>query len=201
MNISVQELCEGSLNRLLREKKKTFTANEIYEIFTQLNKSFRILCENNLSHKDIRLEKILIKTNERGEKIYKLTELEFNRRVEEILGDSGFMAHEKNKAPEILNSVLTPQEISEEEYQKADLWSIGINIYLLYFGKFPYEGNNANEIMDKINKNPFARIDEIVEDDLKDLVRKLLRKEKDKRIDWKGYFEHKFFSREKKEKK
>ena len=40
----VQELCDGSLNDLLFEKKK-FTVKEIYQILKQLNNSFRILQE------------------------------------------------------------------------------------------------------------------------------------------------------------
>ena len=200
----VQELCDSGLDFLFKEKRKenkTFTVKEIYQIFTQLNRSFRIMQENNLSHKDIRLEEILVKKNETGEYIYKLTGLEFNRKVEGLIGLSGFMTQEQNKAPEILNSEISSKDISEEVYQKADLWSIGINIYLLYFGEFPYKGIKASQIINRINENELEKIDEIDDNDLRDLVRKLLRKEKDQRIGWKEYFGHKFFSREEKENK
>ena len=60
------------------------------------------------------------------------------------------MTNEKYKAPEILLGEISGKEISEEElnlkYQKADLWSLGVIIYILYFGNFPYEGKNAKEI-------------------------------------------------------
>jgi len=193
----VQELCDGSLNALLSEKKK-FTVKEIYQILKQLNNSFRILHENNLSHKDLRLKKILIKKDEKGENIYKLTGLEFNRRVEKLLGGGGIMTNEKYKAPEILQGEISNKEISAEElnlkYQKADLWSLGVIIYILYFGEFPYEGINAGEIVNSIMKSDNSKLNEISDNDLKDLVKQLLTDEINDRIDWKGYFNHKFFS-------
>ena len=187
----VQELCDGSLNAL-SITKKTFTVQEIYQILTQLNNPFGILHKNNISHKDLRLEKILIKKNEKGENIYKLTGLEFNRKVNELLINI-ITTHDKYNAPEILRGEIANK--SEEEinkiYLKADLWSLGVMIYLLYFGVFPYNGRNDN---DNISKN----INNISDNDLQDLVKKLLTKDKDKRIDWVGYFKHQFFSNDKK---
>ena len=179
-------------------KKKTFTVQEIYQILTQLNNPFGILHQNNISHKDLRLEKILIKKNEKGENIYKLTGLEFNRKVNELLNNI-ITTHDKYNAPEILRGEIAKK--SEEEinkiYLKADLWSLGVMIYLLYFGVFPYKGKNAEEILKNINNDNISRnINNISDNDLQDLVKKLLTKDKDKRIDWKGYFAHQFFSKE-----
>ena len=193
----VQELCDGSLNDLLLKKKK-FTVEEIYQILKQLNNCFRILQEKNLSHKDLRLKKILIKKNERGENIYKLTGLEFNRRANDLFEGGGIMTNEKYKAPEILAGEISNKGISEEElnlkYQKADLWSLGVIIYLLYFGEFPYEGRNAREINNNIMKSQDSKLNEIKDNNLKDLVKNLLTDDNYERIDWNGYFSHKFFS-------
>ena len=195
----VQELCDDSLNALSL-KKKTFTVQEIYQILTQLNNPFGILHQNNISHKDLRLEKILIKKNEKGENIYKLTGLEFNRKVNELLRNIT-TAHDKYNAPEILRGEIANK--SEEEinkiYLKADLWSLGVMIYLLYFGVFPYKGSKAEDILKNINNDNISRnINNISDYDLQDLVKKLLTKDKDKRIDWVGYFAHQFFSNDKK---
>jgi serine/threonine protein kinase len=100
----VQELCDCSLNAL-SIKKRTFTVQEIYQILTQLNNPFGILHKNNISHKDLRLEKILIKKNEKGENIYKLTGLEFNRKVNELLINI-ITTHDKYNAPEILRGEI-----------------------------------------------------------------------------------------------
>ena len=179
-----------------------FTEKEIYKILSQINNSFQILKNNNLSHKDLRLEKILYKKNEKSnDYIFKLTSLEFNRKVNELLGGGGVMPNEKYNAPEILNNDIPTENISSEKinllYQKSDLWSLGIIIYLLYFGYFPYEGHTAKEILSDIRKKEKSILNEINDNDLKDLLKKLLNEDRDERIDWDGYFKHRFFAEEK----
>ena len=78
-------------------------------------------------------------------------------------------------------------------YQKADIWSLGVIIYYLYFGEFPFEGVSKNDVQSSIKKNEI-RINEIDDPDLKDLLNKMLTKDKVERIDWDGYFSHCFFS-------
>ena len=108
------------------------------------------------------------------------------------------MINYQYKAPEILAGEISHKEISKEElnlkYQKADLWSLGVIIYRLYFGEFPYEGKTAREISNSIMKSDNSKLNEISDNDLKDLVKQLLTDEINDRIDWKGYFNHKFFS-------
>ena len=193
----VQELCDGNLRELLEEKEK-FSVKEIYQILTQLNNSFRILKENNLSHKDLRLEKILTKKNPKGnDYIYKLTGLEFSRKVDELLGISGITTNNKYKPPEILANEKAGETDLNLLSQKADLWSLGIIIFILYFGEFPFEGNNPNDVLNNIMRNENNRLNEINDIELKDLLKKLLIDEPEDRIDWNGYFKHKFFSKEK----
>ena len=194
----VQELCNGSLKDILRQKKK-FTVKEIYQILSQLNNTFRILKKNNLSHKDLRLEKILIKKGEKEEDtIYKLTGFELNKRVDKLVGGAEGLVNQKYKAPEILNNEVNNKSAEELNLinQKADIWSLGIIIYILYFGKFPFMGNKANEVLNNIKKNGTS-IDEVNDLDLKDLLKKMLNQKKEERIDWNDYFSHKFFSSEK----
>ena len=197
----VQELCDGNLGHLLR-KKNRFKVKEIYEILKQLNNTFHIFKDNNFSHKNLRLDNILIKKKDKEDGyIYKIAGFEIDRKIKDLFGRGGIVENEKFKAPEILSSEFSGQNLSTEEmnliYQKADLWSLGIIIFILYFGEFPYGGNNSNEIYSNILKNEKARLNEINDLELKDLLKKLLTEDKDERIDWDGYFKHKFFSGEK----
>ena len=197
----VQELCDGNIQHLL-EKKKTFKVKEIFQVLKQLNNTFHILLDKNLSHKNLRLDNILYRKNDKGDDyIYKLTGLEFNRKVNDLFKRGGVMLNEKYKAPEILISEFSSKNLSSKEmnlnYQKADLWSLGVIIFILYFGVFPFKGNKPKEIYSNILKNDKYQLNEINDPELKDLLTKLLTEDKDERINWKGYFNHKFFSKEK----
>ena len=196
----VEELCDLSLMHQILEGKK-FSVQEIYQILTQLNNTFKIIKDENLSYRGLRLDKILIKINEKGEYIYKLNGLSYDKKIYTLLGAVGVMRNDKYKAPELLNNELSSKNISLNElnlkYQKADIWSLGIIIFILYFGEFPYEGNKARDILSNIRKNEKSRLNEINDPELKDLLKKMLTEDKDERIDWDSYFNHKFFSSEK----
>ena len=83
-----------------------------------------------------------------------------------------------------------PEQIYSKNYDptKCDLWSIGIIIYKLKF----------NDEDDDIPVFAFydGNIDEEFENkDLDDLVRRLIVKDPNKRIDWNDYFNHPFFKK------
>ncbi len=52
----VMELCDNNLSNILRNKKEGFSIKEIYQIMYQLNKTFKIMRENRLVHRDIKLD-------------------------------------------------------------------------------------------------------------------------------------------------
>ena len=61
----IMELCDMNLSKLLMEKKKKenryFNSEEILEIMKQLNNAFKIMVENKIIHRDLKLENIVIK--------------------------------------------------------------------------------------------------------------------------------------------
>ena len=99
-----------------------------------------------------------------------------------------------------LNSVngtllyMAPEILKGEEYNyKCDLWSIGIIIYKLYFGKFPYFGANENAIINKIKELGNKILKETDNKELDNLIKNLLEKDSSKRLTWDQYFNHPFF--------
>jgi len=133
----IMELCDMNLLQLLIQKKEKdnryFNSEEILEIMKQLNSTFKIMKENKIIHRDLKLENILIK-KENGKNIIKLTDYGCSKRLISLsnYGDTLGVGTISCMAPEILKG--------EEYNYKADLWSIRIIIYRLYFGKFPFIG-------------------------------------------------------------
>jgi calcium-dependent protein kinase len=72
----VMELCDDSLQSILNKKINGFNKQEIYDIITQLNNTFKIMNKNHIIHRDIKLDNILVKyTDETKTKfIVKLTD-------------------------------------------------------------------------------------------------------------------------------
>ena len=183
----IMELCDSNLSRFLAKKRNDFNKDEIKEILRQLNNTLYLLFKNNIIHRNLKLEKILIKfTNEEKSKfIVKLCGfhqaiklLTPNQKCNDIVGTMLYMA------PEILKN---------EEYDyKVDLWSLGVMIYRLYFGKFPFLGGTEAAFLHIYEENliKFKKTGDII---LDDLINKLLTIDPKKRITWEEYFNHPFF--------
>ena len=186
----IMELCDDTLFHELCRKKKGFSSNEIKEILLQLNKVFKRMNYYNISHRDIKLNNILIKYLDKEKTKYKvlLSDYGISNKLYSIT--QKFTTHAGSKlmmAPEILN---------DEEYNnKCDLWSLGIIIFQLYKKNFPYKGKTEKEILKEIEEKGQSVLDAIDPNDklLKDLLSKLLVKDPNKRISWDDYFEHSFF--------
>ena len=185
----VMELCDGNILDYLTKKQDNFNDKKKYEIINQLNKTIRIMVENKLNYIDLKIENILIKykNKERTNFIVKLKLTDDSGLKEEFNKLSPISDINKNiyiNAPEILKG--------EEINNKCDLWSMGIIIYVLFFNKYPYQGENKYEILDQISLG-----EEILEktgnSDLDDLIRKLLIEEPEKRLTWEEYFNHSYF--------
>ena len=169
------EQCESDLKSFLNEKSKGFKISEIRNIMNQLNNAFKILYSNNIIHRDIKLENILVSylNKDKSDFIVKLGDFGFSRETFIDIYDS-FCGTPDTMAPEIIN---------EEHYNyKVDLWSIGMIIYELYYKNFPKFDKNYN-IISNLPNNEY----------LKDLILKLLKKNPEQRLTWKEYFNHPFF--------
>ena len=95
-------------------------------------------------------------------------------------------------APEILKN----EEENKEYSDKCDLWSIGVIIYVLFFKRPPYIGENAISILNKIKNLGQRILKKTVYDKLDDLISKLLIEDPIKRISCKEYYNHPFFKDE-----
>ena len=185
----ILELCDGDMAGLLANKKR-YSAPEIREIFLQLCNVFRIMSKENIIHRDLKLNNILFK--------YKNDPNNHNC-VDIIpkLGDYGLskILDGRGITDTHCGTPLTmaPEVLMDREYNyKADLWSIGVLMYQLYFGTYPFIGtNNKQAFLNKLLHNPKRSHPE--ESDLDDLINSCLVVDVDKRITWDEYLNHKFF--------
>ena len=141
--------------------------------------------EKIIIHRDLKLENILIKNIDKEKYIIKLSDYGCSKRLISLSRNcntySGTLLY------------MSPEILKGEEYNyKCDLWSIGIIIYRLIYGKSPYIGDKDIALINKIDKlgNKIIKIENEV---LNDLVKRLLEKDPEKRISWDEYFKHPFF--------
>ena len=140
--VMVLEFCDTDLDKLLKSKGK-FTSLEILDILEKLNKPFKYMHSNDIMHRDIKPQNILIKyiDSTKTKFIPKIGDYGLTRKLEDgkahtILGSPLYMS------PEIL--------MKKNEYNdKSDLFSLGIMIYQLHFQSFPFEIPNTIEELNK----------------------------------------------------
>ena len=182
----VMELCDDNLMNFLINRKKPFNANEIYYILNQLNNTFELLVKNKLVHRDLKLENILVKyeNKEKTKFTLKLSDYEVTKKIKTFTEKcSSRVGTLKYMAPEILQG--------DKYGRECDLWSLGILIYTLYFQEFPFDGDSDDTLIKQINLN--NEIKKTGCSELDNLMGKLLIKEPIKRLTWKQYFNHPFF--------
>ena len=181
----VMELYDCNLKQKLDQNPSVFKPNEIKKILTQLNNTFKIMVDNKIIHRDIKLENILVK-NENSDIIVKLADYGISKELMTI----------SQKCQTNAGTILTmaPEIIKEEKYNnKCDLWSIGVIIYQLSFKEFPFNADTGIALLNKIKSMKQKYFKKIKDSKLDDLIGKLLIAEPSKRLSWKEYFEHPFF--------
>ena len=79
----VMELCDDNLQNILNRRNTGFNKDEIYDILTQLNNTFKIMSKNIIIHRDLKLENILVKylDNDKSKFIVKLTDYGVSRKM------------------------------------------------------------------------------------------------------------------------
>ena len=77
-------------------------------------------------------------------------------------------------APEIITGSCT-------EPKKADIWSLGVALYVLLVGRSPFKASNESDTYKKINNNKTVFPTQLCEV-LKDLLARMLDKDPEKRL-------------------
>ena len=171
INIVMELFSITSLRSYFRDKPK-LSNEELKSIVAQIASTLSYLHENNIAHRDIKLENILID---------KIT-------LDTKLIDFGFAIEVQGvqSCPKLIGtpSYLPPEMIRHKDYDpfKADVWSLGILFYFLCSGYFPYRSIDSKSLQQKIVKGELE-FPNAIHPGCEYLITKMLRHDKEERVD------------------
>merc|ERR1711988_102682 len=126
--------------------------HEVIPIFRQLVYGLQHLHSEAVIHRDLKLENVLVVQEGSAKKDFKVKITDFGLSKE--VGDGmsaacSMVGSPKYVAPEVL-------ALGTHDF-KADIWSLGILLFVLLGNRFPFDGNSqaAKETQDKIDTELF----------------------------------------------
>ncbi len=182
----ILELCYMSLEEYIKERKDNLSIDEIREVLLELNKCLKEMKEKNILHRDLKPSNILLTLNK--SKINKISFKISDFGLSKLLDENNTMSINGTPitmAPEVLKGQ------NDLICDKSDIWSLGIIIYYMLFKEYPYNGQNEYQIIKNIESN--KQLKQINNEELNDLIKKMLIININERISWEKYFEHPFF--------
>ena len=173
---TVMDFAEGGELTLLLKDKGVLSEDETKKIFKQIYEAVCYIHSQNIIHRDLKPNNILFLDKERTHVVI----IDFG-----ISGMANGNQREKIKAG--TTSFLPPEIASGEEFssnQKLDIWAMGIILYLMVEGSYPFDGKNTKEIITAILKNRLEFNKKIkISQPLKTLIGGMLEKNYRFRID------------------
>lgn len=152
-----------------RRANRRIEETEAKRLFHQILSVLRYCHAVNVTHRDVKLENILLDESNN----VKLIDFGFSTCMPLEKKSSVFCGTPSYMAPEI---------VARREYTgpPADVWALGVLLFAMLCGCFPFKGINDAELYRKIQKGSFA-IPEHVEDSPKRLIRKMMQVDPSKR--------------------
>ena len=90
---------------------------------------------------------------------------------------------------------MAPEVLDGNYDERADLWSIGVILYVMLSGRPPFDGSTEDEILAKVKIGKFEFREEYWADkssDVQDLIKRLIEVDPEKRISAKDAINHKW---------
>jgi 5'-AMP-activated protein kinase catalytic alpha subunit len=152
-------------------------------MFIQIAVAVRYCHKNSIIHRDIKLDNVLLDDDD----VCKLCDFGVSRSllphkiVQEQCGTPAYLA---------------PEIVKDEGYSgfKADVWSLGVLLYVLVSGIMPFRASTVADLNKCILKGQFTFVSGIpLSSEIKDLISKMLTVNVEKRIDSSQVLSHKWF--------
>ena len=191
----VIEYCEdGDLKRYL--KGRCMREKHAKNLLMQLMQGLKYLVkENNIMHRDLKPHNLLLTNNKQT---LKISDFGFAK----VLASAETMAETMCGTP----YYMAPEIMQANKYQsRADLWSVGVITYEMFYGKYPFIADDGTDITDpftlkqKIHSQqitypvyPSETTNELSRTAVS-LVKALLIVDPEKRMSWEEYYNHSWF--------
>ena len=180
LNIILEQCGGGDLKKYLEGKAMREEYVQFYA--KQLASGLEYLYKNKIIHRDLKPQNLLLNSDYT---VLKISDFGFAKIIgaeamaQTICGTPMYMA------PEIMNV--------EPYTDRADLWSVGIILFEMFFARYPFHGmKNQYELM-KLMKTDI-KIDiptkPVISNEAKNLIKNLLLKDSQKRLKWNDFFAH-----------
>lgn len=187
----VLEYCQGGdLSMFIQQRNGRISEATAKHFMQQLASGLKALRENNLIHRDLKPQNLLLSVNS-DNAVLKIADFGFARSLqprglaETLCGSPLYMA------PEIMQL---------QKYDaKADLWSVGAILFQLVTGRTPFIGNNQIQLLQNIVKSSelqFPSNAKNLSDECIDLCKKLLRRNPVERLTFEEFFNHQFLAKQ-----
>ena len=165
-------------------------------ILKQLMSAILYCHKNNIVHRNLKPESILLEwiNNDEDKTFYPIVKL--------IGWGKATTIPNNEKINENIKSVIkytAPEILKKENYnEKCDIWSIGVILYYILCGYPPFQGSNDKEISDLVIKGNFDLNGhgwDKISDEAKDLIKKMLTYDIEKRISAEEVLKHPWFEK------
>ena len=186
----IREFYYATLEEFTKIHSNGVSIKEIQKILLDLSIPFKLLNKKKLIHRDIKPSNILFTYDEKKNIKVILSGIYLIQK----LGDNN---NNINVKP--FKFICPPEILMGKDFDmKSDIWSVGILIYFLIKGNYPFQGKRDMIILREIDKGIDFNI--CNDNDLNDLIKKTLEKDVEKRISWDEFFNHNFLKKKIQEK-
>lgn len=165
-----------------KTKEKKISENICKKIFYQICDGMNYLHSNHIAHRDIKLENILIDNNN----VIKIIDFGFGLYSPKDEIQTYFCGTPNYMPPEIA---------WKRGYKggNADLWSLGVLLYKMLSGEFPFKGRTEKDLFEDIQKGIFE-IPEFITEGAKNILIGLIKLIPEKRMNCKELMDLDWFN-------
>ena len=192
--IVMEYISGGTLNQYIKNHYFYISESEAANIISQIGNGLKYLHNYGIVHRDLKTDNIMLtKNNENG--IIKIMDFGLSKIVgpkEGLIDGYGTLNY------------CAPEVLMREPYNKQiDIWSLGIILYYMLVGHFPFQGNKEEIIAKNIVYQPLIFDEKEWENKSRkviNLIEKSLEKKPSKRISIDDFLKHPWLKKNVKQK-